>query len=61
MITINGKGAKALYRGLLAFLESLIDYTRVDVIDEAKRPNIKIAFWKMKGWAKVMSRSQWPH
>ena len=31
-IIINKQGAKALNRGLFAFLESLVDYTRVDII-----------------------------
>ena len=33
-ITINRKGAKALNRGLFAFIESLVDYSRLDIIDD---------------------------
>ena len=36
-IVINRKSAKALNRGLFAFLESLVDYTRVELIDDAKK------------------------
>lgn len=36
-IVIKKEGAKALNRGLFAFLESLVDYTRVDVIGDAKK------------------------
>lgn len=43
-ITINKKGAKALNRGLYSFLESLVDYTRVDVIDDAKKQEYKNRF-----------------
>ena len=43
-ITINRKGAKALNRGLYSFLESLVDYTRVDVIDDEKKEEYKIRF-----------------
>lgn len=43
-ITINKKGAKALNRGLFAFLESLVDYTRVDVIDDVKKEEYKNRF-----------------
>ena len=43
-IVINKQGAKALNRGLFAFLESLVDYTRVDIIDEAKREEYKKRF-----------------
>lgn len=43
-ITINKQGAKALNRGLFAFLESLVDYTLVDVIDDAKKEEYKNRF-----------------
>lgn len=43
-ITINKKGAKALNRGLCSFLESLVDYSRVDVVDDAKREEYKNRF-----------------
>ena len=43
-ITINKKGAKALNRGLYSFLESLVDYTRVDVIDDDKKMEYKNRF-----------------
>ena len=43
-ITINRKGAKALNRGLYSFLESLVDYTRVDIIDDEKRQEYKNRF-----------------
>lgn len=43
-ITINKKGAKALNRGLFAFLESLVDYTRVDIIDDDKKEEYKKRF-----------------
>lgn len=43
-ITINKKGARALNRGLYSFLESLVDYTRVDVIDDAKKQEYKNRF-----------------
>ena len=43
-ITINKKGARALNRGLCSFLESLIDYNRLDVVDDAKRDEYKNRF-----------------
>lgn len=43
-ITINKKGAKALNRGLYSFLESLVDYTRVDVVDDEKKQEYKNRF-----------------
>ena len=43
-ITINRKGAKALNRGLYSFLESLVDYTRADIIDDEKRQEYKNRF-----------------
>lgn len=43
-ITIVRQGAKALNRGLFAFLESLVDYTRVDIIDDDKREEYKKRF-----------------
>lgn len=43
-ITINKKGARALNRGLCSFLESLIDYNRLDIVDDAKREEYKIRF-----------------
>lgn len=36
-IVINKQGAKALNRGLFSFLESLVDYTRVDLVDDDKK------------------------
>ena len=43
-IIINKQGAKALNRGLFAFLESLVDYTRVDIIDDEKKEEYKKRF-----------------
>ena len=43
-IVINKQGAKALNRGLFSFLESLVDYTRVDVIDDEKKEEYKKRF-----------------
>ena len=43
-ITINRKGARALNRGLYSFLESLVDYSRVDIVDEAKKEEYKNRF-----------------
>ena len=43
-ITINKKGARALNRGLYSFLESLIDYSRADLVDEAKKAEYKKRF-----------------
>jgi hypothetical protein len=43
-IVINRQGAKALNRGLFAFLESLVDYSRVDIIDDEKRKEYKKRF-----------------
>ncbi|WP_407391342.1 DUF447 domain-containing protein [Methanobrevibacter sp.] len=43
-IVINKQGAKALNRGLFSFLESLVDYTRVDVIDNEKKEEYKKRF-----------------
>ena len=43
-IIINRQGAKALNRGLFAFLESLVDYTRVDIIDDEKKEEYKKRF-----------------
>ena len=43
-IVINKPGAKALNRGLFAFLESLVDYTRIDIIDDAKKEEYKKRF-----------------
>ena len=43
-ITINKKGAKALNRGLFAFIESLVDYTRVDIIDDDKKQEYRARF-----------------
>lgn len=43
-IVINRKGAKALNRGIYSFIESLTDYTRVDVIDDEKRAEYKKRF-----------------
>ncbi|MBR5504132.1 MAG: DUF447 family protein [Methanobrevibacter sp.] len=43
-IIINRQGAKALNRGLYAFLESLVDYTRVDIIDDEKKEEYKKRF-----------------
>ncbi|AMK15199.1 DUF447 domain-containing protein [Methanobrevibacter olleyae] len=36
-IIINKQGAKALNRGIFAFLESLVDFSRIDIIDEEKK------------------------
>ena len=36
-IIIERQGAKAINRGFYAYLESLVDYTRVDKIDEDKK------------------------
>ena len=35
-IIINTPGTKALNRGIFAFLESLVDYSRIDIIDDEK-------------------------
>ena len=43
-IIINRQGARALNRGLYAFLESLVDYTRVDIIDDEKKEEYKKRF-----------------
>ena len=43
-ISINRKGAKALNRGLFAFIESLVDYSRVDVIDDEKKEEYENRF-----------------
>lgn len=43
-ITINKKGAKALNRGLYSFLESLVDYTRVALVDDDKKQEYKNRF-----------------
>lgn len=43
-IVINKQGAKALNRGLFSFLESLVDYTRVDVIGDEKKEEYKKRF-----------------
>lgn len=43
-ININRKGAKALNKGLYSFLESLVDYTRVDMIDDDKKMEYKNRF-----------------
>lgn len=43
-IVINKKSVKALNRGLYSFLESLVDYTRVDVIDDVKKEEYKNRF-----------------
>lgn len=43
-IIINRQGTKALNRGLYAFLESLVDYTRVDIIDDEKKEEYKKRF-----------------
>lgn len=45
-ININKKGAKALNRGLYSFLESLVDYTRVDVIGDEKKEEYKNRFFE---------------
>ena len=36
-IIINKPGTKALNRGIFAFLESLVDYSRIDIIDDEKK------------------------
>ena len=36
-IIINTPGTKALNRGIFAFLESLVDYSRIDIIDDEKK------------------------
>ena len=36
-IIINKPGTKALNRGILAFLESLVDYSRIDIINDEKK------------------------
>ncbi len=36
-IIINKPGTKALNRGIFAFLESLVDYSRIDIIDDDKK------------------------
>ena len=36
-IIINKPGTKALNRGIFAFLESLVDFSRLDIIDDEKR------------------------
>lgn len=36
-ISIQRPGAKALNRGLFSFIESLVDYSRADVIDDVKK------------------------
>ena len=36
-IIINKPGTKALNRGIFAFLESLVDFSRIDIIDDEKR------------------------
>ena len=36
-IIINKPGTKALNRGIFAFLESLVDYSRIDIIDAEKK------------------------
>lgn len=36
-IFINKPGTKALNRGIFAFLESLVDFSRIDIIDDEKR------------------------
>ena len=36
-IIINKPGTKALNRGIFAFLESLVDFSRIDIIDGEKR------------------------
>lgn len=36
-IIINKTGTKALNRGIFAFLESLVDFSRIDIIDDEKR------------------------
>ena len=36
-IIINKPGTKALNRGIFAFLESLVDYSRIEIIDGEKR------------------------
>ena len=43
-IVIKRKGAKALNRGLFSFLESLVDYSRVDIIDDEKQVEYKKRF-----------------
>ena len=36
-IIINKPGTKALNRGIFAFLESLVDYSRIDIINDEKK------------------------
>ena len=36
-IIINKPGTKALNRGIFAFLESLVDFSRIDIIDDDKK------------------------
>ena len=39
-IIINKPGTKALNRGIFAFLESLVDYSRIEIIDGEKREDL---------------------